>query len=74
MCIKNKTHNSHKQFPQSDKRLWILTSLFRFAHRQFNRDINLLDYGAGSGTIGVIGRHLLSMGVDKGRVGKSHVG
>ncbi len=47
---KQKSLNSHKQFPQSEKRLWILHNLFHQAHAYFKRDIHFLDYGAGSGT------------------------
>ena len=47
---KPKNLHSHKQFPQTEKRLWILHNLFRHAHAHFKRDISLLDYGAGSGT------------------------
>jgi len=46
---RRKTQHSHKLFPQSGKRSWILSNLFEQAHRHFGRNISLLDYGAGTG-------------------------
>lgn len=47
---KQKGLNSYKQFPQSEKRLWILHSLLNRTHAYFKKDLKFLDYGAGSGT------------------------
>ena len=43
------SRNSNKLLLSAEKQIWILYNLLYHTHKQFDRDIALLDYGAGSG-------------------------